>query len=218
MKNYRFYAAPFLLVALSAFLVAGPGWSQDAARSVPGEAVGEEQFGGWAEPAFEEDDLGMSDEQKAKIRALRQAFRKERVRAQAELRIQRMELADLMRAENPDRAAIARKLKENSEARNTQMLAMFDHRQEVRSLLTPEQQAKMKEMRKGRRGHRRMGRQGRRGRDGGRGFRGRRGPRGGGDCPCRMGPGHGEYGPDQGKDTEETSKDPGNDSGDSPVE
>ena len=151
MKNHRFYAAPYLLVALSAFLVAGPGWSQDAARSVPGE----EQFGGWAEPAVEEDDLGMTDEQKAKIRALRQEFRKERVRAQAELRIQRMELADLMRAENPDRAAIARKLKENSEARNAQMLARFDHRQEIRSLLTPEQQAKMKEMRKGRRGHRR---------------------------------------------------------------
>lgn len=217
MKNHRFYAAPYLLVALSAFLVAGPGWSQDAARSVPGEAVGEEQFGGWAEPAFEEDDLGMTDEQKAKIRALRQEFRKERVRARAELRIQRMELADLMRAENPDRAAIARKLKENSEARNAQMLTRFDHRQEIRSLLTPEQQAKMKEMRKERRGRHRMGRQGRRGRrgrDGGRGFRGRRGFRGGEDCPCRMGPGGGEQGPGHGQDKEGAD----NDSGDSPVE
>ena len=217
MKNYRFYAAPYLLAALSALLVAGPGWSQEVAWNVPGETAAEESFGGWAEPAFEEDGLSLTDEQKEKMRALRQEFRKERVRARADLRVQRMELTELMRAENPDRAAIARKLKENSEARNTQALATFDHRQAMRSILTPEQQDKIKEMRKGRRGRRGIGRQGRRGRRGrdgrnrGQGFRGRRGPLGGGDCPCRMGP---EGGQRHWQEKGDSDKDPG----DSPVE
>jgi len=154
------------------------------------------------DPVFEDNELALSDEQKAKLRELRQAFRKEQIQARADAQIVKIELRELMTAESPNRAAIAKKLDGIAQARTARALAGFDHRQEMQAVFTPDQLAKMKEMRKSRRAHRRMGRAGARaGRRAGRGmrrgmqrgmqrgFRGRQGQRGRHgqmDCPCAM--------------------------------
>lgn len=164
------------------------------------------------DPLFEDNELALSDEQKAKLRELRQAFRKEQIQARADAQIVQMELRELMTAENPNRAAISKMLDQMAQARTARALAGFDHRQSMQAVFTPDQLAKMKEMRKSRRAHRRMGRAGARaGRRAGRGmgragnradrgtrrgmqrgFRGRQGRHGQSDCTCANGPdGHG---------------------------
>lgn len=210
MTRHTRLAAPVFLLALAALLLAGPGWSQEGAPGVPAEVVEGDFFPDWEGPEFAGDGLGLSEDQKNRMRDLRQSFRKDRIRATAESRIRRMELVELMRSDNPDRAAIARKLEENAAAHTAQILARFDNRQAMRALLTPEQIGKMKEMRKARRGRRgprarmRHGRRGGAGMGGpgmgrpgmgrpgmGRSFRQGRRPHGDQDCPCRMGPGRG---------------------------
>ena len=116
------------------------------------------------------EELGLTDDQKEKLRTLRQESRKASIQAQADMQIKQMELRELLQSGEPDRAAIAQKLEEIAAARTARALDRFDQRQAMKSILTPEQQAKMKTLH--RRGAGRMRGQRRRGRHGmRRGFR-----------------------------------------------
>jgi Spy/CpxP family protein refolding chaperone len=116
--------------------------------------------------------LGVTAEQAAKIRQQTSDFRKAQIRSRAELSVKRIELRDLLSAENPDRPAIDKKLQEISAARLAQQKTAIDFGLTMRTALTPEQREKLKKMREEFRGRGRGGP----GRDG---ARGPRGPRGG---------------------------------------
>jgi len=91
--------------------------------------------------------LGITEEQAAKIRQQTSEFRKASIRSRAEVEVKRVELEDLLRAENPDRVAIDRKVDEIGAARVAQAKARIHYRLAMREVLTPEQRKKLREMR-----------------------------------------------------------------------
>ena len=97
-------------------------------------------------PQFRER-LGLTAEQVTRIEAGHSEFSKAQVRQQAEMRVKRMELAELMRADNPDRAALEKKMREVHDAEFAERKAHLDHQFALRDTLTPEQQQKLRELR-----------------------------------------------------------------------
>ena len=91
--------------------------------------------------------LGLTAEQTGKITQQTSEFRKASIRSRADLEVKRVELEDLLRAENPDRAAIDRKLDEIGAARLADTKARFHYRMAMRDVLTPEQRTKLRQMR-----------------------------------------------------------------------
>jgi Spy/CpxP family protein refolding chaperone len=90
--------------------------------------------------------LGITDEQVAKFHSMNEDFQKAGIQNRATMQIKRMELDDLLRADNPDRAAIDRKLAEVNTAQAAGEKANIDHMLAMRSLLTADQKAKLKTM------------------------------------------------------------------------
>jgi len=114
--------------------------------------------------------LGITPDQAAKIRQQFSAFQIASIRSQADLQVKRIELRDLLTADNPDRAAIDSKLEEISAVRLASSKSRVDYFLSLKDALTPEQRQKLKDMMAAR-------------------FRGR-GPGGfGPHGPHRMGPG-----------------------------
>jgi len=92
--------------------------------------------------------LGVTAEQVNKIQGQASAWARTRIRNQADLRVKRMELEELLRAEKPDRALIDRKLREIQEVELAASKAAIEHRLAMREMLTPEQRQKLEEMRR----------------------------------------------------------------------
>ncbi|HUK30425.1 MAG TPA: Spy/CpxP family protein refolding chaperone, partial [Candidatus Acidoferrum sp.] len=90
--------------------------------------------------------LGITDEQVAKFHTMNEDFQKAGIQNRATMQIKRMELNDLLRADKPDRAAIDRKLGEVNAAQAASEKAIIDHMLAMRTILTPDQQAKIKTM------------------------------------------------------------------------
>lgn len=89
--------------------------------------------------------LGMTAEQAARIQARESEFAKSNIRAAAELRVKRMELAELLAAEKPDRAQVDKKMREIHEAAFAAKRAAMDHHLAMREALTPEQKERLKQ-------------------------------------------------------------------------
>lgn len=90
--------------------------------------------------------LGITPEQALKIRQQELNFRKVQIRNRAELEVKRMELAELLAADKPDRGMIDKKLREISDTQFTAEKSRIDHRLAMREALTPEQREKLKQM------------------------------------------------------------------------
>jgi len=90
--------------------------------------------------------LGISSEQAAKIRQQELDFRKAEIRNRADHEVKRLELAELMAAEKPDRTQIDKKLREISDTRFAGEKSRIDHHLAMREALTPEQREKLKQM------------------------------------------------------------------------
>ncbi len=90
--------------------------------------------------------LGISSEQAAKIRQQELDFRKAQIRNRADHEVKRLELAELLEAEKPDRTMIDKKLREISETQFAAEKSRIDHRLAMREALTPEQREKLKQM------------------------------------------------------------------------
>ncbi|MCL6567160.1 MAG: periplasmic heavy metal sensor [Acidobacteriia bacterium] len=90
--------------------------------------------------------LGLSDDQVAKIESAQLEFAKQEIQRRAALRAKRLELAALLRAENLDRGAIERKLREVNELELQTRLAWLDHGLAVRNLLTAEQRERLRQL------------------------------------------------------------------------
>lgn len=90
--------------------------------------------------------LGITPEQAAKIRQQFSAFRISEIRGRADLEVKRVELHDLLSADNPDKAAIDSKIDEIGAARLAGAKARVDFGFSMKDALTPDQRAKLKEM------------------------------------------------------------------------
>ena len=90
--------------------------------------------------------LGITSEQAARIRQQDFDFRKASVTNRAKLEVAHIELEQLMSADKPDRAAIDKKLSDVSAAQLAAEQSRVHHQLDMKTALTPEQQAKLKEL------------------------------------------------------------------------
>ena len=93
-----------------------------------------------------EKELGLSADQAAQLKNLRAEGRKQAIRQRADLAIARLELEELMDAPTVDEKAVAAKVKAISDLQAATLQARTSQRLAMRRLLTPEQQAKMKQL------------------------------------------------------------------------
>jgi len=104
--------------------------------------------------------LNLNDQQQEQMQKLRSQFEKNQEQLASKVRLSRIDLRDLVRAEKPDRAAIEKTIKGISELQLQQKMNLVDHLFAVQQILTPEQQKIWKkhlagmamEFREGRRG------------------------------------------------------------------
>jgi Spy/CpxP family protein refolding chaperone len=148
----------------------GPGMQSGMGRGMgPGGEMG---FARFVNNPMMREQLGITDEQVTKFHQQQEDFQKAGIQNRATMQIKRMELNDLLTADKPDRTAIDRKLAEVNAAQGASEKANIDHLLAMRSLLTADQQAKLKEMMQNRMGPGGRGPMG----PGGPGGRGGRGP------------------------------------------
>ena len=94
------------------------------------------------DPAFRQH-VGITNEQADKLRALGFAAAKTRARLEADGKIRRIELTELLRAEKPDRAAIDKKLREIADIQYASLKAHTDDLLAFREIVPPEQREKI---------------------------------------------------------------------------
>jgi len=92
--------------------------------------------------------LGITADQAAKIRQQSLTFETAQIRNRADVQVRRAELRSLLEADNPDRAAIDRKLQEVSTAELAATKSAVNFRLDMRNALTPEQKQKLQQWRK----------------------------------------------------------------------
>jgi len=94
--------------------------------------------------------MKLTPEMEQRFQGLRAEFQKAMVRQRAEIDLAGIDMRELMDAEEPDKSAIGRKMKEVSDLQHEQQLAGLDHRFAVREMLTPEQREIWKNHHRGR--------------------------------------------------------------------
>jgi Spy/CpxP family protein refolding chaperone len=82
-----------------------------------------------------------------KLQAQESTMAKSAIRSRADLQVKRMELGELMRADNPDRLLIDKKLREVQDATFAAERARIDGQLNMHDLFTPEQRKEMEKMR-----------------------------------------------------------------------
>lgn len=189
----RHKARWMVVPALGLALVLGAAWSFGFTGNQgepPPPPMEDPQAGMMGMPmppgAGPEEQLGLTEEQKTKLRALHFENAKNALRARTEATIRWMELEELLQADAPDKTAVDQKLRALSEARAAALRQRVEHRLAVNQVLTPEQRTKMRQLMRQRMQMRRhMGRPG----------MGMRAPQGRGFGPGRgmgRGPGQGD--------------------------
>ncbi len=106
-------------------------------------------------------ELNLTDQQAARLHQIVLEGEKASVKARADLRVRGLELRELLRADQPEREAVMKKVQEISEVRGQMMRQHVESLLAAKSVLTPEQQQKFRSLRAGR--ARRGGGMGRRG-------------------------------------------------------
>jgi Spy/CpxP family protein refolding chaperone len=94
--------------------------------------------------------VGITDDQVAKIRQQESEFRKTQIRDRADLAVKRIDLKDLIAADKPDRSAIDSKLQEISTAQMALQKAAIDFRLDMREAISPAQREKLRQLMKDR--------------------------------------------------------------------
>jgi len=87
-------------------------------------------------------EIGLSDEQVGKIKALQLELDKTRIRTEAEIQVAEREMHELIRDEKAELAAIEAKLKQGADLEVGLRLAAVKTRRDAMALLTPEQREK----------------------------------------------------------------------------
>lgn len=118
----------------------GQGMMMDEERMGPGGMVG--FFLNQAE------ELGLSDEQVAKLRSIRTETQKALIRKQADLRVAQIELEELLQNPTAKRADLEAKAKEVQRLQSEVWLTAFRARLDAREVLTSEQLKKAASLRR----------------------------------------------------------------------
>jgi len=90
--------------------------------------------------------LGLDDKQKDALKALRSKTMKDMVKKNADMQIAGIELKDLLDKDPVDMKAVEASMKKNGSLKTEMALAHIRAREEMKSLLTPDQRKKLKDM------------------------------------------------------------------------
>jgi Spy/CpxP family protein refolding chaperone len=93
-----------------------------------------------------------SDQVKA-LEKIRNDYKRDAIKKQADMKIARMDLGQLIRQEKPDFAAAREKIKQISALQLDSKLAMVNAMEQGYNTLTAEQQAKLSQLRKDKKGN-----------------------------------------------------------------
>ena len=126
--------------------VAGVLMVAGAVGVVAAQERGPERRQGRPDPAAIQAELGLSPDQAAQLKKLRDDGRKQAIRQRADLAIARIELQEAMDAPSVDDKIVAARVKAVSDLQAASLKARTDQRLAMRRLLTPEQQEKMKQL------------------------------------------------------------------------
>lgn len=96
--------------------------------------------------------LNLTEDQQAQIRKMHVDFQKKQIQNQAKIRLARLDLAQLVQADKPDRSAIEKAVRDISSFETDTKLARVDEMLSIRNVLTPDQLKIWKEQRMNRRG------------------------------------------------------------------
>ncbi len=194
MKSWRILILGGLAAVL-ALATVGAALSQEGPPAPPAapeppfwmEADVADEVGPMIDDPQLQEQLGLTNEQREKLRAIGRDAMKKSIQNRAALHVKQMELNELLEADTPDRAAVDKKLREITDLQATMLRSRVDTRLAFAGTLTPEQRTKLRTLARqrmrGRMMSRRWGREGfgmRGPRFGQRGFRGpgyRLGPR-----------------------------------------
>jgi Spy/CpxP family protein refolding chaperone len=94
-------------------------------------------------PRFKQS-LGLTDEQSGQLRKIIVDGEKSAIKARADLAVRGIELRELLRADHPDREAVMKKADDISALRAQMMKQHLDSLLAAKSVLTPEQQARIR--------------------------------------------------------------------------
>lgn len=89
--------------------------------------------------------LNLTQEQRDRIAAVRDAAARTMVQSRADLQLARLDLQKLLRSETPDQNAIDAQIDRMASIRGSMMKARVGARLQVRAILTPEQRSKLHE-------------------------------------------------------------------------
>ncbi len=92
-------------------------------------------------------ELGVTAEQRQKLEDIRFNAEKESIQRRAAMQVQRMELQRLVDADNPDRAAVDKKIQEVAQEEAALMKASINAGLNAKAVLTAEQRAKLAQFR-----------------------------------------------------------------------
>lgn len=90
--------------------------------------------------------LGLDDKQKDALKALRSKTMKDMVKRMADMQIAGIELKDLLDKDPVDMKSVEVSLKKNASLKTEMFLAHIKAREEMKSILTPDQRKRLKEM------------------------------------------------------------------------
>ncbi|MGD0922155.1 MAG: Spy/CpxP family protein refolding chaperone [Terriglobia bacterium] len=89
-------------------------------------------------------ELGLTDEQTDRLRQIMVDAKKNSVRTRADISVRGIELREMLRADKPDREAVMKKVQEISDLRGQIMRQHVESLLAAKTVLTPEQQKKMR--------------------------------------------------------------------------
>jgi Spy/CpxP family protein refolding chaperone len=127
----------------------GRQFGQRGRMGMRGGRMGRRAFGGGGflnNPAMRQR-LGITSDQATKIHQQDLDFQKSQIRNRADFDVKRIELNELLAADNPDRSAINAKLQEVSAAQMASEKAGIDNRLALRDVLTPAQRTQLQQLR-----------------------------------------------------------------------
>ncbi|MFA5780474.1 MAG: Spy/CpxP family protein refolding chaperone [Elusimicrobiota bacterium] len=93
-------------------------------------------------------ELNLTDEQVKTLEKIRNDFKRDAIKRQADMKLARLDLQETMRQEKPDFASSRAKIKQISELQLATKLAMIDAMEKGYNTLTKEQQDKLLQLKK----------------------------------------------------------------------
>ncbi|MGH9788081.1 MAG: Spy/CpxP family protein refolding chaperone [Candidatus Acidiferrales bacterium] len=103
-----------------------------------GGLMGGPMFAGMAE------ELGLTEEQQTKLRALHFETAKSGLQAHTNLALRRLELEELLEQDEPNQAELDKRIKALTDAQGAAFRQRIEHRMAFRRVLTPEQRTKLR--------------------------------------------------------------------------